>query len=39
MDECSSVYIIHYARRCSIYDTTHTFIYENGNGVRTPLIG
>ena len=38
MDECNSVYIIYYARRCPVYDTPHTFIYENGNGVRTSLM-
>ena len=38
MDGCNSVYIIYYARRCPVYDTPHTFIYVNGNGVRTSLM-
>jgi len=38
MDGCNSVYIIYYACRCPVYDTPHAFIYENSNGVRTPLM-
>ena len=38
MDGCNFVYIIHFARRCPIYNTTYTFIYENGNGVHALLM-
>ena len=39
MDGCNSVYAIYYTRRCSVFNKAYTFIYDDGNGDCTPLIG
>ena len=38
MDGCDAVHIVHYARRCPVYDKTYAFIHDDGNGVCKPLM-